>query len=351
MSVVTVTTETRASIIAQAARSLLQGGVVVLPTDTVYGLAAHPAQAGAVARLYAIKRRPAGKPLALLAADMAAAESYGALLPPSARRMADAFWPGALTLVVDRNGSTEGIRVPAHPLSREVLAACGGVLRVTSANLSGGPPALSAAEALREVGPAADLVIDDGPAPGGVPSSVVRITATGWELLRSGAIPLELLRQAAERGENTILFVCSGNVCRSPMAEALLNTDLDARAMWRAQSAGTQALAGQPASADAIRALAEIGIDLTPHRSRLLTLPIIEAATMIVPMTRQHHDILLAWRPAARDKIFLLRHFDGRRRDDDLDDPIGGTLDTYRACRDAIKACLPELIAFLRVLE
>jgi protein-tyrosine phosphatase len=135
------------------------------------------------------------------------------------------------------------------------------------------------------------------------------------------------------------------------MAEALLNAALEPHGSWRAHSAGTQALAGQPASPDAIRALAEIGLDLTPHRSRILTLPVIEAATLIVPMTRQHREMLLAWRPAAIDKIFLLRRFDGRAGDADLDDPIGGTLDTYRACRDAIKACLPELIAFLRVLE
>lgn len=202
MSVVTVTDETRASVVAQAARTLMQGGVVVLPTDTVYGLAAHPERPEAVARLYAIKGRPAGKPLALLAADTAAAEAYGALLPPHAQRLAAAFWPGALTLVVSRAATTEGVRVPAHALTRALLAACGGVLRVTSANVSGTPPALSAAEALRDVGPAADLVIDDGLAPGGVPSSVVRITATGWELLRAGAIPLERLRQAAAMAEN-----------------------------------------------------------------------------------------------------------------------------------------------------
>jgi L-threonylcarbamoyladenylate synthase len=202
MSVVTVTDETRASVVAQAARTLMQGGVVVLPTDTVYGLAAHPARAEAVARLYAIKGRPAGKPLALLAADTAAAEAYGAILPPHAQRLAANFWPGALTLVVNCAATTEGLRVPAHALTRELLAACGGVLRVTSANISGTPPALSAAESLRDLGTAADLVIDDGPAPGGVPSSVVRITATGWELLRSGAIALERLRQAAVIDEN-----------------------------------------------------------------------------------------------------------------------------------------------------
>jgi protein-tyrosine phosphatase len=155
---------------------------------------------------------------------------------------------------------------------------------------------------------------------------------------------------SGSRPRQTVLFVCSGNVCRSPMAAALLNAALKPNASWCARSAGTQAPTGQPASPDAIRALAEMGIDLKPHRSRLLTLPAIEAATLIVPMTRLHREMLLAWRPAAADKIFLLRHFDGRAGDEDLDDPIGGTLDTYRDCRDAIAACLPQLLAFLRVL-
>lgn len=153
-----------------------------------------------------------------------------------------------------------------------------------------------------------------------------------------------------DQPRRTVLFACSGNVCRSPMAAALLNAALEPQAPWRAASAGTQALAGQPASPDAIRALAEIQIDLRPHRSRLLSLPAIEGATLIVPMTRLHRDTLLLWHPAARDKIFLLRHFDSRARDEDLDDPIGGTLDTYRACRDAIKLCLPGLLAFLGIL-
>ncbi|MDD5705387.1 MAG: L-threonylcarbamoyladenylate synthase [Kiritimatiellae bacterium] len=193
-----VTDENRAEVVAEAARTLLNGGVVVLPTDTVYGLAAHPSNPAAVARICAIKKRPSGKPIAMLAADTAAATAYGAVLPPHAERLAAAFWPGALTLVVSCGTTVEGLRVPAHALTRELLTACGGVLRVTSANASGAQPALSAAEALRDVGMEADLVIDDGPAPGGVPSSVVRIMPAGWELLRAGAISQEQLRRAVE---------------------------------------------------------------------------------------------------------------------------------------------------------
>ena len=170
----------------RAAAALLNaGGVAVIPTDTVYGLAAHPAFPAAVERLYSIKGRARGKKIALLAADAAAVEAFGSPLPPKARDLAAEHWPGALTMVV----GDEGFRVPDHDWTRRLLAACGGVLRVTSANLSGGRPATDAPQALADVGLSADLVVDDGPSPGGVPSTVVRVCADGGiEILRLGTV-------------------------------------------------------------------------------------------------------------------------------------------------------------------
>ncbi len=184
--------------IEAAARLLLQGGVAVIPTDTVYGIAAHPGRPEAVARICTIKGRPTGKPIALLASDAAAVAAYGAAFPPAAARLAAAFWPGALTLVLPCGGAAEGFRVPDHAFTRALLAACGGVLRVTSANLSGALPALSAVGALRDVGLEADLVIDDGPSPGGVASTVVRVAEDGTlTLLREGALSYADLTRAA----------------------------------------------------------------------------------------------------------------------------------------------------------
>lgn len=189
MHTLSLTPTTFADCLQQAADLLLAGGVVVLPTDTVYGLAAHPAHPAAVQRLYTIKGRQESKPIALLAADAAAVIHYGAQLPPAAMRLTAKFWPGALTLVLAcAEGPNEGFRVPAHDWTRALLAACGGVLRVTSANLSGAMPASSAVAALQSVGLEADLVIDDGTSPGGVASTVVRVTDGAPEILRLGAI-------------------------------------------------------------------------------------------------------------------------------------------------------------------
>jgi len=178
--------------IAQAATLLNEGGVVVVPTDTVHGIAAHPDHPEALARICTIKGRATGKPIALLAADVSAVERFGAQFSATAHSLAERYWPGALTLVLPCGETFEGFRVPAHQGACALLAACGGVLRVTSANLSGEMPAVSAVSALKEVGLEADLVLDDGVSPGGVPSTVVKVTQAGEiTVLREGAILAE----------------------------------------------------------------------------------------------------------------------------------------------------------------
>ena len=189
MHTITLTPVTYDDCLYAAVECLLAGGVVVIPTDTVYGLAAHPAHPEAVQRLYTIKGRQEAKPIALLAADVAAVTRFGGQLSPEATRLAAAFWPGALTLVLPCDGErTEGFRVPAHAWTRALLAACGGVLRVTSANLSGAQPAASAVAALQSVGLDANLVIDDGASSGSVASTVVSVADGSPKILRAGAI-------------------------------------------------------------------------------------------------------------------------------------------------------------------
>ncbi|MBR1921873.1 MAG: L-threonylcarbamoyladenylate synthase [Kiritimatiellae bacterium] len=162
----------------ETARVLLAGGVAVIPTDTVYGLAAHPAFPDAVERLRTIKGRAADKPIALLAADARATP---------VRHPLAAKWPGGLTIVSEG----EGYRVPDHAWTRRLLARCGGLLRVTSANMSGRRAATDAPQALAEVGLGADVVVDDGVSPGGVPSTVMRVGGDGAvEVLRRGGVEI-----------------------------------------------------------------------------------------------------------------------------------------------------------------
>lgn len=183
--------------IITAAKILRAGGVAIIPTDTVYGIAACPNCPSAVARVRSIKKRQADKPIALLAADKESVIDLCEEVPETARELMRAFWPGALTLVLPRGDAFEGFRVPNHPQTRELIKACGGTLRVTSANLSGAMPALSTVEALKDVGVEADLVIDAGISPGGIASTVVKVDARGAiTILREGAIDSEQIYSA-----------------------------------------------------------------------------------------------------------------------------------------------------------
>ena len=198
MNVVRVTPGNRAAVVADAARILSRGGVIIVPTDTVYGLACHPDFPDALRRIYEIKARDAGKPIAFLASDAEAPRRRGARLSPAATAFAARFWPGALTIVADCGEVTEGFRVPDRALARDIIAACGGLLRVTSANPSGEPAAVTARDAsVLAIADNCDLVIDDGPADAGIASTVVRDGPDGWKILREGGVTAAMLAAAA----------------------------------------------------------------------------------------------------------------------------------------------------------
>lgn len=183
---------------------LRAGGLIVMPTDTVYGIAAMPLDAGAIDRLYEAKDRPAEKAIPILVAGAEDAARI-AVVDATTRRLCDAFWPGALTVVARARASfaspaladdgTIALRMPALNLALALIAAAGGVLAVTSANRSGQPPACSAAEALAQLDGRVDLVLDGGPSPGGIASSVVRAGAQ-LEILREGALSRSQLETA-----------------------------------------------------------------------------------------------------------------------------------------------------------
>lgn len=183
-----------AAAVRTCARLLRAGELVIIPTDTVYGVAADPRVPSAVARLYAVKGRWARKPVALLAAGLRAVEAYGARLRPAERCLAAKFWPGPLTLVLKTGSGWEGFRVPKHALACQILRAAGGILRVSSANRSGEPPATSADAAVRALGSRVAAVVDAGPTRSDVPSTVVKVERGRIRILRRGVIPLKDLQ-------------------------------------------------------------------------------------------------------------------------------------------------------------
>ena len=183
----------------EAVAVLKGGGLVVYPSDTVYGLAAAASDERAVERAFVVKGRDAGKALSLLLADAADLEPVCAEVPSLARVLADRYWPGPLTLVLRRSpgfhsaalggGDTVAVRVPDHPFLRELIRALSEPITGTSANRSGRPACRSAQEVERELGDAVDLIIDGGPSGEGPESTVVDVTRGLPAILREGAIP------------------------------------------------------------------------------------------------------------------------------------------------------------------
>ena len=184
--------------IASAVERLRRGGVVALPTDTVYGIAVDLSTPGGIERLFEVKRRPPDKGIMLLLADAAQAPTIG-VMGPAAVALGAACWPGGLTVVVPQRpdvplpaaltggAATIGLRVPDHATPR-ALAAAVGPLPTTSANRSGLPEGRDATEIATQIGDDIDLILDGGPALGGTPSTVVDCTGERASILRSGAI-------------------------------------------------------------------------------------------------------------------------------------------------------------------
>src|SRR5436190_6765370 len=147
----------------------------------------------------------------------------------------------------------------------------------------------------------------------------------------------------------TVLFVCTGNVCRSPMAEGLFRNAVRGRRPFRVMSAGVGAVDGQPASDHAVRALHQLGIDISNHRSRHLTWESVSEADYIFGMTHSHVDAIMLLYPQAAEKTFLLREFDETldAYENDISDPIGGSYDVYCNCRDQIEQGIAAMLKFV----
>ena len=175
-------------VLAEVTQVIDSGRLAVIPTETVYGLAARIDDPDVIELIYRAKSRDRGKPIPILASGPEILAEKGYVLNVRERLLAEAFWPGALTMVLEADGTTEGVRVPDHSLVRRILQACGGLLRVTSANQSGEKAATSAAMAIEALGEHVDLIIDAGDVTGGIASTVVNCSNEGFDILREGAI-------------------------------------------------------------------------------------------------------------------------------------------------------------------
>jgi L-threonylcarbamoyladenylate synthase len=196
--------------IRRAAAAVLQGKLVAFPTDTVYGLGASLRFPEAIEKLYAAKSRPRDKAIPVLIGNRAELSQVAAEIPQAAARLADAFWPGPLTIVLRKAPSvppevTAGkdsvaVRIPNHKAALELLRVAG-PMAVTSANISGFEPPLTASDVVSQLCDRIDLVLDGGKCPGGTPSTIVDLTCKPPRILREGPIPAVKVLDVALAGD------------------------------------------------------------------------------------------------------------------------------------------------------
>jgi protein-tyrosine phosphatase len=351
----------------QAIAVLDEGGVVVFPTETVYGVGARVDRPDGLARLNRIKQRQADKPFSVHLGAVEQVDRYVDLdTRPLFQRLLGKLAPGPVTFVVQvdeptirrkleamgldpskpdllYHEGTIGLRIVADPVGGALLAGVDGPVVASSANHAGQAPPHTARAAIRAIGDEVDLVLDGGQCRFGKPSSVIQIGDDGVKMLREGVVDQRYLAKLMDR---TLLFVCSGNTCRSPMAEAIarkLLADRGAQARGiKVSSAGVFAGSGAPATPEAVEVLARRDIDLSGHRSRPLTVEMLQQADVILCMTQDHVQAIASVLPTAAAKA--------QRLDPggDISDPIGGGAVTYQACAqqiaDHVAARLDEMI-------
>ena len=339
--------------IQRGAQTLNDGGVVVLPTETVYGAAGRLDRPAAVARLRALRGNANAdvKPMTIHLARREDALQYLGKVNDLGYRLMRKLWPGPVGLsfevpaerraeVAKKLGVAESdlydagsitLRMPDHPVGVEIIGEVAGPVVLTMASPTAGGAGFKPQTLAAELDGKVDLIFDAGPTKYAKPSTLVKVHADRFEIVRAGVYDERIIDRLLK---TTVLFVCSGNTCRSPMAEAiarnLLSKKLNVGPMELENkgicvlSAGTYAMPGMRATPQAVDAIKDMGGDLTRHRSRPLSVELIHQADVIYTMGKGHAQAVRSLVPSSADKVETLDP------GGDIEDPIGSDLAVYK---------------------
>ncbi len=348
-----------------AHKTLAEGGVVAFPTETVYGLAADIRNDKGLCKLNFLKKRSPEKPYTVHISKPADMKRFVPKPFWFAQILSKKAWPGPVTLVIELDEqqiddckskfgkyfdriyhkNSVGLRCPAHLAAQALFDDSDMIIAGPSANPAGAKPAYSAEEVFEYFGHDVDVIIDAGTVKYQKPSTVVKITKKSYEILREGVIDKRTIDKLTSFN---IIFVCTGNTCRSPMAEGwgkkLIaeyigcdESELESRYKVNISSAGTFAGFGAPASELAISVMQSYGIDISGHSSQPINLQKLLEADIIYVMTAGHKDFINTLAPQVSDKVKLIRT-------GGVHDPIGGTREEYARSCEMIKNAIEQEI-------
>jgi len=354
--------------IKEAASLIDDGGLVGFPTETVYGIACR-VRTDSLSKLNNVKGRDPSKHYTLHIGEVNEVNKYVPNIGLRAKKLIKKAWPGPLTLVFEldnkdiikqkqildkevvinlyKNNSI-GIRCPENPIAAMLLQQTNNPVVAPSANSANQPPAIDAEEVLAQLSGRIDLLLDAGACKYKKSSAVVKIGKMGVDILRYGIYSKS---QLMAMSVVNFLFVCTGNTCRSPMAEGMFKkylaeklqckVDQLEQAGYKISSGGIMNTSCFPASAGAFAACAAKGIDLSAHRNKGLSQELIEESDFIYVMEQIHKDRIIALNPEAANKCFLLA------KDKGIADPIGHPQEFFNRCADMIEAAVKERISEL----
>ena len=334
--------------ISDIAKIIRQGGLVVFPTETVYGIAADFSNPQAMNRLKEVKKRREDKPFSVVVARVESVASYTFFDKTIFYKLMDAYWPGPLTIVVPskEEGKTIGLRMPKNNIALSLIQEARCPIAAPSANFEGNPAPVTCEEALKDLDGLVDVAIDGGKVSVGLSSTVVDLSAEVPHVLRDGVITQKDIEKLFKK--KNILFVCTGNTCRSVMAEYLLRQALKKRMDVEIDSAGTGVLFPMAPSAETVVVLKELGLEASSHQAKGVSEMMLRKSDLIFVMTHGHREQVLQKAPQVDKRVYLLKEFvhskEGMKQDLDIPDPIGTSLSSYRYCLNIIKEAVQKIV-------